>query len=177
MDFCNAGRSEEETRRGAAGGHRGQIPAEARREPAEARREPAETRPAATEGLALKEGSKQLQRESAELKGLKESAELKGLNESAELKGLKESAELKRSKEKAASAEAVMDKPARPPDRLNEQFTVTSAVLVQEPGEPAELKGPGEPAELEEPGEPAELGEPEVPGRPEGRGSRGNRQN
>ncbi len=32
-----------------------------------------------------------------------------------------------------------MGKPARPPDRLNEQFTVTSAVLVQEPGEPAEL--------------------------------------
>jgi hypothetical protein len=80
-----------------------QIPAEARREPAEARREPAETRPAATEGLALKEGPKQLQRESAELK---------------------------RSKEKAASAEAVMGKPARPPDRLNEQFAVTSAVLV-----------------------------------------------
>jgi hypothetical protein len=72
-----------------------------------------------------------------------------------------------------------MGKPARPPDKLNEQFTVTSAVLVQEPGEPAELKGPGEPAELEEPGEPAELkepgkpaelGEPEVPGRPEGPG-------
>jgi len=119
--------------------------------PAEARVKSTEARLAATEGLALKEGPKQLQRESAELKGLKESAELKGLKESAELKGLKESAELKglkesaelkRSKEKAASAEAVMGKPARPPDRLNEQFTVTSAVLVQEPGEPAELKEP-----------------------------------
>jgi hypothetical protein len=63
-----------------------------------------------------------------------------------------------------------MGKPARPPDRLNEQFAVTSAVLVQEPGEPAELKEPGEPAELEKPGEPAEPGEPEVPGRPEGPG-------
>jgi hypothetical protein len=70
----------------------------------------------------------------------------------------------------AASAEAVVGKPARPLDRLNEQFTVTSRVLVQEPGEPAELKEPGEPAELEEPDEPAELGEPEVPGRPEGQG-------
>jgi hypothetical protein len=63
-----------------------------------------------------------------------------------------------------------MGKPAKPPDRLNEQFTVTSAVLVQEPGKPAELKEPGKPAGLEEPGEPAELGEPEVPGRPEGPG-------
>ncbi len=61
--------------------------------------------------------------------------------------------------EKAASAEAGMGKPARPLDRLNEQCTVTSAVLVQEPGEPAELEEPGEPAELEEPGEPAELKE------------------
>jgi hypothetical protein len=71
--------------------------------------------------------------------------------------------------EKAASAEAALDKPARPPDRLNEQFAVTSAVFVQEPGEPAELKEPkkpGEPAELKEPGEPAELKEPEKPGEP-----------
>ena len=44
---------------------------------------------------------------------------------------------------KAASTKVTMDKPTRPPDRLNEQFTVTSAVLVQEPGEPAELKEPG----------------------------------
>ncbi|MFN9908858.1 MAG: hypothetical protein ACK56F_22480, partial [bacterium] len=36
-----------------------------------------------------------------------------------------------------------MGKPTKPPDRLSEQFTVTSAVLVQEPGEPAELKEPG----------------------------------
>jgi hypothetical protein len=43
-----------------------------------------------------------------------------------------------------------MDKPARPPDRLNEQFAVTSAVFVQEPekpGGPAELKKPEEPEE------------------------------
>ncbi len=109
----------------------------------EAKKKLAEAQLAATEGQALEEGPKQLQRESAELKGLKESAELKGLKESAELKGLKESAELRgskesaelrRSKEKAASAEAVMVEPARPPDRLNEQFTVNSAVLVQEPG-------------------------------------------
>jgi hypothetical protein len=118
--------------------------------PAETRVKSTEARLAATEGLALKEGPKQLQRESAELKGLKESAELKGL---------KESAELKRSKEEAASAEAVMGKPARPPDRLNEQFTVTSAVLVQEPGEPAELEEPEVPGRPGGPGEPRESAE------------------
>jgi hypothetical protein len=36
--------------------------------------------------------------------------------------------------EKEASAKAAMGKPARPPDRLNEQSAVTSAVFVQEPG-------------------------------------------
>ncbi len=52
--------------------------------------------------------------------------------------------------EKAASAEAVMGKPARPPDRLNERFTVTSAVLVQEPGRPERPGEPRESAELKE---------------------------
>ncbi len=59
-----------------------------------------------------------------------------------------------------------MDKPARPPDRLNEQFAVTSAVFVQDPDGPAELEEPGGPAELkepEEPGGPAELKEPGGP--------------
>ena len=79
-------------------------------------------------------------------------------------------AEVAAGAEKAASMKVAMDKPTRPLDRLNEQCTVTSAVLVQEPGKPAELKEPGKPAELEEPGEPAELGEPEVLGRPEGPG-------
>jgi hypothetical protein len=131
--------------------------AEARREPAEARRKPAEARLAATEGLALEEGPKQLQREPAELRGSKESEELKGLKESAT------------GAEKAANAKAAMDKPARPPERLNEQFAVTSAVFVQEPGEPAQLKEPGGPAELmepEKPGEPAGLKEPKKPGEP-----------
>ncbi len=68
--------------------------------------------------------------------------------------------------EEATSAEAAMDKPARPPDRLNEQFAVTSAVFVQEPKGPAELKEPEEPVQPDEPKEPAELKEPEVPGEP-----------
>ena len=68
--------------------------------------------------------------------------------------------------EGAASTNAAMDKPAKPPDRLNEQFAVTSAASVQELKEPEE---PGEPAQLknpEKPGEPAELKEPEKPGEP-----------
>jgi hypothetical protein len=54
---------------------------------------------------------------------------------------------------------ATMDKPAKPPDRLDDQFAVTSAVFVQEPKEPAELKEPEEPAELEEQEELEELEE------------------
>jgi hypothetical protein len=56
-----------------------------------------------------------------------------------------------------------MDKPTRPPDRLNEQFAVTSAAFVQEPGEPARLKEPekpGGPAKLKKPGELAKLKKP-----------------
>ncbi len=37
---------------------------------------------------------------------------------------------------------ATMDKPAKPPNRLNEQFAVISAVFVQEPEEPCK---PGKP--------------------------------
>ncbi len=59
---------------------------------------------------------------------------------------------------------ATMDKPAKPPDRLNEQFAVTSAVFVQEPEEPGEPGKPEETAELEEPEEPGDLEEPEEPG-------------
>ena len=68
--------------------------------------------------------------------------------------------------EKAASAKAAMDKPTRPPDRLNEQLAVTSAAFVQEPGEPARLKEPekpGGPAKLKKPGE---LAKPKKPGEP-----------
>jgi hypothetical protein len=59
------------------------------------------------------------------------------------------------SKEEAVNKEepahiATVDKPAKPPDRLDEQFAVTSAVFIQEPQEPAELEEPEEPAELEE---------------------------
>jgi hypothetical protein len=59
------------------------------------------------------------------------------------------------SKEEAVNKEepahiATMDKPAKPPDRLDEQFPVTSAVFVQELKEPAELEEPEEPAEQEE---------------------------
>ena len=57
-----------------------------------------------------------------------------------------------------------MDKPAKPPDRLDEQFAVISAVFVQEPEEPAELEEPEEPGDLEEPEEPGDLEEPEEPG-------------
>ena len=85
------------------------------------------------------------------------------------------SAEAAAGAEGAASTNAAMDKPAKPPDRLNEQFAVTSAASVQElkepeePGEPAQLKNPekpGEPAELKEPGGPAQPKEPEEPGGP-----------
>jgi hypothetical protein len=57
-----------------------------------------------------------------------------------------------------------MDKPAKPPDRLDEQFAVTSAVFIQGPKEPGEPGKPEEPAELEEPEEPGDLEEPEEPG-------------
>jgi hypothetical protein len=56
---------------------------------------------------------------------------------------------------------ATMDKPAKPPDRLDEQFAVISAVFVQEPEEPGDPGKPEEPAELEEPEEPGDLEEPE----------------
>ncbi len=45
---------------------------------------------------------------------------------------------------------ASMDKPAKPPDRLDEQFAVISAVYVQEPEEPGDLEEPEEPGDLEE---------------------------
>jgi hypothetical protein len=65
------------------------------------------------------------------------------------------------------SEEAAMDKPEKPPDRLDEQPAVQcNAARVQDPGEPAELKEPGGPAEPKEPGGPAELKEPEKPGEP-----------
>ena len=81
--------------------------------PAEKRREPTEARLAATETLTPA-GARREPTEAATGAG-----------------------EATTGAEKAASAEAAMDKPARPPDRLNEQFAVTSAAFVQEPGEPA----------------------------------------
>jgi hypothetical protein len=59
---------------------------------------------------------------------------------------------------------ATMDKSAKLPDRLDEQFAVISAVFVYEPEEPGEPGKPEEPAELEEPEEPGDLEEPEEPG-------------
>ncbi len=70
---------------------------------------------------------------------------------------------------------ASMEKPAKPPNRLDEQLAVTSAAFVQEPGEPARLKEPekpGGPAKLKKPGElaklkePGELAKPKKPGEP-----------
>ena len=46
-----------------------------------------------------------------------------------------------------------MDKPAKPPDRLDEQFAVASAGFVhvpEEPEEPGDLEEPEEPGDLEE---------------------------
>jgi hypothetical protein len=80
------------------------------------------------------------------------------------------SAEAATSAEEATSEEAAvnkgkqahivtMDKPAKPPDRLDEQFAAISAVFVQELEEPGEPGKPEEPAELEEPEEPGDLEE------------------
>jgi hypothetical protein len=52
-----------------------------------------------------------------------------------------------------------MDKPAKPPDRLNEQSAVSSAVRVQDPNEAEEQEEPGDWEELEEPGDWEELEE------------------
>ncbi len=92
--------------------------------------------------------------------------------------GVRTSAEAATGTEEATSKEeavvkgkpahiATMDKPAKPPDRLDEQFVVISAVFVQEPeepGEPGKPEEPEEPGDLEEPEEPGDLEEPEEPG-------------
>jgi hypothetical protein len=69
--------------------------------------------------------------------------------------GMRTSAEEAASKEEAVNEgkpahTATMDKPAKPPDRLGEQFTVIGTVCVQKPEEPVELQ---EPEEREEPEE------------------------
>jgi hypothetical protein len=84
--------------------------------------------------------------------------------------GVRTSAEAATGAEEATSEEAAvnegkpahiatMGKPAKPPDGLNEQFAVISAVFVQEPEEPGEPGKPEEPAEQEEPEEPGDLEE------------------
>ncbi len=46
--------------------------------------------------------------------------------------------------------EAIMDKPAKPPDRLEGRSAVSSAVCVQDPDEAEEQEEPGDREELEE---------------------------
>jgi hypothetical protein len=60
------------------------------------------------------------------------------------------SAEAATSAEEAGSAEATRDKPAKPPDRLEGQSAVSSAVCVQDPDEAEEQEEPGDREELEE---------------------------